>query len=417
MQRKGGSAKRPYGTGSIFEHNGSVTFRFRPSPGKPQVQRKVCRIGELGKRAIEAKCRQIEAEYSLPQETPAVPTIAEVGCMHIRQLELDGKAKSYTRNRWRTLRNYVNPEFGERSVDAPKPKDINRFKRKMQQAGKGPSTIRSVLWLLSGIFKYAVVEEWRTDNPVAAVEMPEYKNTHPVVYMTPAEVNRVITAVPDDEWGKVERVLYRAGQKSGLRRSELLAVKWSDCDFILDVIRVERAWVEGEFKAPKGKRSRTVPMVPDFKRELENWRKRTRYPAEHHLVFGDPITGRPLEPSKVTKRFNKALLNAGVGPTEIRNYKNSGKVYKRPHPLYEFRDLRDTFGSYLMMHPKISPREVQEWMGHASLTTTSQRYSQFIPSLDAAERMAGAFEDRSSIGTQSPQHAPDDSERVGTAQK
>jgi hypothetical protein len=79
----------------------------------------------------------------------------------------------------------------------------------------------------------------------------------------------------------------------------------------------------------------------------------------------------------------------------LRPYKVKGKVVMRTFPLLKLHDLRDTFGTYQMMNPKNSPREVQEWMGHASLTTT-QRYAKFRPLTDAAERMGASFADRPS---------------------
>jgi integrase len=421
---KRSKAKRSYGTGSIFEHNGSVTFRFRPVQGRPQVQRKVCRAGELTRTQVNRACSKIEAEYKPVEEGDARPSLVDVGVAHIKKLERDGKSRSYTKNRWRCLRLYVEPFFGERPVDQPKVKDLKRFITWMQKEGKSASIIVSVLWLLSGIFRYAMSEEWRTDNPVAAVEKPENKNTHPIVHMTPAEVNRLIAHVPDDDFGKVERILYRAAQKTGMRRSELMALRWSDCDFHLSVIRISEGYVEGEFKKTKGKRGRAVPMIPAFKAELESWRKVTNHPDDDDLVFADPSTARPLEPSKVTKRFKACLLNAGVGPIEIREVKvrrkdRKGKsyTYKRAHPLWEFRDLRDTFGTTLMMDPQISPREVQEWLGHRSLTTTSERYGGFLPSADAAERMARAFEEKpqkwSGKGSGSPRKPSQPGGKVG----
>jgi integrase len=396
--------KRDYGTGCIFEHNGSETFKFRPATGGRQVQKKVCRVGAMTTTEINRRCSQIEAEHKpIPEQPTGVPTVAQVGKAHIRKLERDGKAKSYTKGRRRYLRLYVEPFCGEQPVDQPKVKDMERFIDKMQDDEKSADTIVSVLWLFSGIFGYAMRKEWRTDNPVAAVEKPENPNTHPIVHMTPAEVNKVIAHVPDDEWGKVERILYRGGQKTGARRSELLAVRWTDCDFVLDVIRVVEGFVEGEFKKTKGKRVRFVPMVPDYKAELEAWRMVTRYHRDDDLVHANPITGRPLEPSKVTKRFKQALLNAGVGPIEykivkVRRKDRKDKVYeyKRAFPVWEFRDLRDTFGTTMMADPEIAPREVQEWLGHRSLTTTSERYGGYLPSTDAAQRMAKAFGRQSS---------------------
>lgn len=395
--------KRDHGTGCIFEHNGSETFKFRPVPGGPQVQRAICRVGEMTTTEINRACSKLEAEYEPAPDTSRVPTMRAAGLAHIKQLELDGKAKSYTKGRRRYLRLYVTPEFGDWPVSEPKVKDIRRWKRRMQEAGKGPATITSAMWLFSGIFRYAMEEEWRTDNPVAAVEKPGNPNTHPIVHMTPAEVNKVIAHIPDDEWGKVERILYRGGQKTGARRSELLAVCWRDCDFVLDVIRIEEGYVEGEFKKTKGKRVRFVPMEPDYKAELEAWRMVSRYHRDDDLVHANPTTGGPLEPSKVTKRFKQALLNAGVGPIEykivkVRRKDRGGKVYeyKRAYPVWEFRDLRDTFGTTMMADPQIAPREVQEWLGHRSLTTTSERYGGYLPSTDAAQRMAKAFGRRQS---------------------
>ena len=85
---------------------------------------------------------------------------------------------------------------------------------------------------------------------------------------------------------------------------------------------------------------------------------------------------------------------------KVRRTDRKGKTYtyKRAHPLWEFRDLRDTFGTTMMSHPEIAPREVQEWMGHKSLSTTSERYGGYLPSADAAERMGKAFGDRSPTG-------------------
>lgn len=406
------SQRRPHGSGSIIERHGAVHVKFRPVAGKPPVQRKICRVGDLTKTEIEAKARSIISEYRpLVDETP---TFAEVGRIHVHQLELDGKAPSYTKNRWRTLRGYLEPEpFADMAVSEVRPKHLNAFKAKLQRQGKSASTIISVFWLISGVCREAMRHEWRTDNPVAAVQMPEKDKDHAIVYMTTEEVDRIIAAVPDDDLGRIEKVLYRAGQKSGLRRSELLALKWKDCDFNLGVFRVSRAWVEGEFKAPKGRRSRVVPMLPDLRWELELLRQVTRFPDDESLLF--TLTGEPLRPETITKRFNRALLRAKVGPVEMKMKKVNGKYVECPHPIYEFRDLRDTFASFQMMNPAVSPRAIQEALGHANLTTTSERYGEFIPQIGLAEEMASSFDlpvDRPPVVHQNPPKASEPSEEI-----
>lgn len=47
-----------------------------------------------------------------------------------------------------------------------------------------------------------------------------------------------------------------------------------------------------------------------------------------------------------------------------------------------------------MMNPENAPREVQEWLGHANLTTTSERYSQYRQLSDAPGRAAASFQPR-----------------------
>jgi integrase len=398
--------RRPHGTGSFFDKNGSTHYRWRPVPGKPQKTRRVCAIGELTKTQKEDKAREIEAAYAAEQAAKAedasrTPTVCEVAEAHISDLKQDGKAKSYVKNREGVLRKHVGPSIGEMAVDEVQPKHLRRMKREIFAKGVGPSVVISALWLASGTFKHAMGEELRGDNPVQAVDFPEYRR-HPdqILSMTPEEVDAVIEAVPDDEYGRVERPLYRTGQQAGLRRGELLALRWSHCDFADGWFYISENYVEGEFKRPKGKESRPVPMTPIERRVLLAWRAESKFSKGDDLVFADQENGGPLDPGKVSKRFKQACLAAGVGPIEVRRYKKKhkdrGKTYivEREFAVLKLHDLRDTFGTYQMMNPENAPREVQEWLGHANLTTTSERYSHYRRLGDAPARVAASFQPR-----------------------
>jgi integrase len=203
-------------------------------------------------------------------------------------------------------------------------------------------------------------------------------------------------------YGKVERPMYRTAQQTGMRRGELVAIHWRECDFDAEVFRVSENYVAGEFKKTKSKRGRIIPMTKVAKHDLLLWRMESRYSDDDDLVFAHPTSGDPLRPELVSKRFKAALLRAKVGPVEMRPYKIKGKIVIKPFPTLKLHDLRDTFGTYTMMNPNNSPREVQEWMGHASLATT-QRYSQFRPLTDAGERIGASFEDRPPAAHHKPQ--------------
>jgi integrase len=123
------------------------------------------------------------------------------------------------------------------------------------------------------------------------------------------------------------------------------------------------------------------------------------------------VAGKPLSESTVSKRWKKALLRSGVGPVETREYKQRGKVYERPFPLLRLHELRHTFASHAIATGAIALRELQQWMGHKSATTT-ERYAHFMPADDAADRLGQA---QSQSPSNPPQNDRDGSEVLGSA--
>jgi integrase len=75
---------------------------------------------------------------------------------------------------------------------------------------------------------------------------------------------------------------------TGLRRGELLALRWSDVDWLASRIRVRRNYVRGEFGTPKSRRStRSVPMAREVAVALERLSATTERSGAA-LVFGPP---------------------------------------------------------------------------------------------------------------------------------
>jgi integrase len=113
-------------------------------------------------------------------------------------------------------------------------------------------------------------------------------------------------------------------------------------------------------------------MAPQVEAALKRHCERSAHRSPDDLVFGHPITGEVLGFSAVGRRFKKALKAAGV--REVR-----------------FHDLRHTFGTRMAASPKVSVRKLQEWMGHADITTT-EIYTDYEPhSEEEKEAMASAF--------------------------
>lgn len=111
----------------------------------------------------------------------------------------------------------------------------------------------------------------------------------------------------------------------------------------------------------------------------------TAYQGDYELVFAHPETGSPYDPSKMRSRFYAAIKRAGI--TRLR-----------------FHDLRHTFGT-LMAGSGVPMRTLQEWMGHANLTTI-EIYAHYAPQPDERKWVERAF----SRGSDEKAVAEDDEE-------
>ncbi len=137
--------------------------------------------------------------------------------------------------------------------------------------------------------------------------------------------------MPPDVLGPVLRILVLAAAMTGVRQSELLGLRWEHVDWSAQRIRVRNTWVRGEH-SDEGKSDlstrRSIPMADRLAGALDLWSKQTAYATSGDLVFAHPHSGRPLDRTKVTRRFQQACRDAGVEPIR-------------------FHDLRHTFATRL----------------------------------------------------------------------
>ena len=137
--------------------------------------------------------------------------------------------------------------------------------------------------------------------------------------------------------------MYLAAAMSGMRQGELLALRWMDVDWAAQRLRVRRNFVRGEYGTPKSKRStRSVPLADVLGGELDRLFSASPFQTDRDLVFAHPHTGRPIDRSKLLKRFKAAVARADVGEFESVTQPD-GSVERRP--LTRFHDLRHTFGT------------------------------------------------------------------------
>jgi integrase len=112
---------------------------------------------------------------------------------------------------------------------------------------------------------------------------------------------------------------------TGLRRGELVALRWRDVDFASSTIRVRASYSGGALTVPKSGRVRSVPMAPDVGQVLAQLAQREHFTSEDDLVFAAEV-GSYLDGSALRRRYDRALKRAGLRPLR-------------------FHDLRHTFGT------------------------------------------------------------------------
>jgi integrase len=145
---------------------------------------------------------------------------------------------------------------------------------------------------------------------------------------------------------------------AGLRRGELLALRWEDVDLAAGVIHVERSWdVKEGVVAPKSRAARrSVPIAGALREYLVQHALRSGRRAG--LVFAT-AAGQPFTPSNVRKRANAAWMRIGLAPIGL-------------------HECRHTFAS-LMIAAGVNAKALSAYMGHSSVTITYDRYGHLMP--------------------------------------
>src|SRR5205085_9141582 len=128
--------------------------------------------------------------------------------------------------------------------------------------------------------RYGLLPRTQEANPILFVRQSSVSDFEPVV-LTFAQCIDIMSTLND-----MHRVLVLADAATGLRISEILALRWSDIDWKQSRIRITRAYVYGRFGLPKSRASkRPVPLHPLLAAPLEAWRKETPYGGYDDFIF------------------------------------------------------------------------------------------------------------------------------------
>jgi len=282
---------------------------------------------------------------------------------YLEWLERERDRKPNTLRDYRSImRAHLLPAFGALAVEDISREDIEAFAGRL--AGSNRTRIK-ILTVLHGVLKRARRVHRLQYDPMALVEKPvQRRKDAGLAVFGPEEVMALVRAAASEQ----DAAIFLAAAYTGLRRGELVALRWRDVDFERAHIRVTASFSEGSLTTPKSGRARAVPMAPEVAESLARLGQREMFTTEDDLVFPG-LDGGHLDGSAVYRRYKAALKRVGL--RELR-----------------FHDLRHTFGTRVIGRASIL--QVKEWMGHADVDTTMQ-YLHYAPRSEDAALIASAF--------------------------
>ena len=216
---------------------------------------------------------------------------------------------------------HIEPTIGNVRLDQVRPAHVASILDEMRANGLAPRTITQTRAVLGTALKRAVAWELIQNNPVQAIARPRTEPPNLAVPTTD-ELLALIEASKQTPW----EIPVLVAATTGMRRGEVLAVRWNDLDTNTGRLRIQRAVQRNngatQFVEPKTPRAKRQVTLPDF--VLERLRQHKSEQAKRRLKIGeawqdfdliaDHGDGSPLSPDGFTQGFKRIAAAAGLDP-------------------------------------------------------------------------------------------------------
>jgi integrase len=357
-------------SGAVIRYDGArgVVFRIKYQDADGvQVQETLGREKDGWTRArakaeLRARLTDVEREGLRRQKPVTFASFAEewIGAYPEAQT-----LKRSTTGGYRSILNrHLLPAFGLLKLAALDVARLERYVAVKRKAKLAPRTINRHLNLLHSLLAAAVKRGLLRSNPVEHVDRPREPRRRWKI-ATPAEIARIerafteLAAEADDDeeraWLEQARVVFLVVYTLGLRRGEVLGLRWASV-MLADPegarLRVAETWVRHQEDTPKSEAGeRTLAIGPRLAVELFDHRARSAYDGDDERVFCNPEKGTAMDPKRYAASFRAALSRAGLDD-------------RRP-----FHDGRHTAITNEAAAGN-GPAALQARAGHSSFTTT-----------------------------------------------
>ncbi|ULO07175.1 site-specific integrase [Paenibacillus sp. 19GGS1-52] len=297
----------------------------------------------------------------------------------IMETWLEDKKTSVKYGTWKSyewlVHKHIIPHLGKKKMAKLKPQDLHDFYHKTLLKTLSVGSIKKAHVLIMDALNRAVTWGEIPHNVASTVALPQGKKTKFQVW-NEEQLKIFLDAATDNQYF----VAFELAASTGMRQSEILALRWVDTDLQTKTISVRQAYTLAEkghemddTKNDSSIRSialfeSTVRLLTRHKDTREQELENNEIHKDSGLVIQTSI-GTPLGPRLLMRHYYRILKQISEGYPSF--------------PNIRFHDLRHTHATLLLkagVHPKI----VQERLGHSSINVTLDTYSHVLPNLQEA---------------------------------
>ncbi len=289
------------------------------------------------------------------------------------------------------IKNHINPEIGGIRLlnlqashiqklyndkltggrsDKKKNKETGELEQK--EGGLSPKTIRHIHQVIKGSLDQAIKERYLSINPASAVKLPKLLKKE-MKTLSIEQVKMFLETASTNQFYKRYYTAYLLELYTGLRRGELLGLRWKDIDFknytikvIQQLVKVGSSHVLRELKT-ESSQNRVIAITDDVIQALKEHKKNKA--AEYKFIGYDELSVKKMLSEGLV--FTNELGNLLQPRNFLRNFK--GALKASGIDSIRFHDMRHTF-ALLSLQQGVDIKTLQSDLGHESIETTLDRY-------------------------------------------